>query len=87
MKIRKNHWTPQQFEIPRGTCLFCGENLEARGGRTKEHVIPQWLLRHYDIKRTELKGTWYSATNDFKAKDIRPQVFGSLVNGKVCAEC
>lgn len=50
-------------------------------------MIPQWFLEHYEIKGNELQGTWYSATNDFKAKDIRAQVFGSLVNGKFCADC
>lgn len=87
MEAEKRHWVPKQFEVAKGTCLFCGHPMAVKGGRTKEHVIPRWLLRHFDIEGQQIEGSWMSAINNYKAKDIRPQVLGSLVQGSVCAAC
>lgn len=87
MEVSKRHWTPKEFEIPTGSCLFCGDQLDSKGGRAKEHAIPRWLLRHFDVEGQQINGSWMSATQEFKAKDIRTQNLGSLVQGKVCADC
>jgi hypothetical protein len=87
MEGQRRFWEPRTFEIPTGTCLFCGQGLKAKGGRTKEHAIPRWLLRHFDIEGQLIEGAWMSAADGYKAKDTRPQVLGSLVQGSVCADC
>jgi hypothetical protein len=65
-------------------CIFCGEPL--RGKRAKEHVIPQWLLDHLEMRGDDL----YSAvarTDDDTVTESRTNVAANFVAGRVCYNC
>jgi hypothetical protein len=48
---------------PRATpdpCFFCSADL-AVAGSAREHVLPQWLLRHYDVENVMVEPSWTAA--------------------------
>jgi hypothetical protein len=61
-------------------CLFCGAPLA--GVRAREHVLPQWLLRH--LGATGYRALSYSTADEF---EHRSQVAAGFVEGRVCATC
>lgn len=67
-------------------CLFCGANGE--GVLTKEHVIPQWLLKHLDLPADDLlfQGVADSATETLLESPRIHSTF-NFVQGHVCEEC
>lgn len=66
-------------------CLFCGADL-AVAGRAREHVLPQWLLRHYEIGNTIVEPAWTSA-RDGSLRDQRVHPLKAMVLGHVCTGC
>jgi hypothetical protein len=65
-------------------CIFCGEPL--RGKRTKEHVIPQWLLDHLGMRDHDLYLA-VARTDDDTVTKSRRNVAANLVAGRVCSNC
>jgi hypothetical protein len=51
---------------PRRDCLFCGVDLVA--GRAREHIFPQWLLRHFDVAADSIQPT-YMIIDEMKLVD------------------
>jgi hypothetical protein len=66
-------------------CLFCCADL-AVAGRAREHVLPRWLLRHYDIEKTMVEPAWTNA-RDGSLRDKRVHPLKAMVLGHVCAGC
>src|ERR1044072_5362008 len=68
------------------SCLFCGAHGE--GVLTKEHVIPQWLLKHLDIPADDMlfQGVASSAT-DALIQTPRIHSTFNFVQGHVCEKC
>lgn len=66
-------------------CFFCGNDLST-AGRAREHVLPQWLLRHYGIERAKVEPSWTGAL-DSSLRDQRSHPLKAMVLGHVCAAC
>src|SRR5260370_24266136 len=68
------------------SCLFCGANGE--GVLTKEHVIPQWLLKHLDLPADDqlFQGVASSVTETLVESPRIHSTF-NFVQGHVCEEC
>lgn len=64
------------------TCGFCSGNLEKP---TKEHVLPQWLLKERGLASIEIEPT--HVANDGTPLSSRRHKLASLVLGSVCATC
>jgi hypothetical protein len=65
-------------------CICCGGALEGR--RAKEHVVPQWLLDHLDLKLE----TFYQqvvSNQDGAILGERSHAAQSFIQGKVCLDC
>lgn len=68
--------------MPHKSCLFCQSPLVSR---SKEHVLPQWLLDHLDIKDEEVTPTHFTA--DGNVVSTRRHRLSNLVEGSICATC
>jgi hypothetical protein len=75
------------------TCLFCNIRL-TRANRSKEHVIPRWIVAQLDYRGGESRGATLTKPGElcfphprFEARDIRKQSSESLVLGGVCTGC
>lgn len=64
-------------------CLFC--RTELTGVRTREHIIPQWLLDHLGI-RDEAISPWH-ANLDGSTESLRKHKLADLKEGRVCSRC
>jgi hypothetical protein len=65
-------------------CLFCGSDLAAAPSR--EHIFPQWLLRHYEAASTLVEPT-YMVIDERQTLSVRRSTFDGLLEGRICAEC
>ena len=75
-------------------CRMCGESI-GRPSRTKEHVIPDWLLDEFDLKGHQISYTPFelqgppslqlSLPNDETPR--RDHNLGSFLLGSVCKDC
>jgi len=63
------------------TCNFCGR----RGPRAKEHIWPDWLLRHLGLEESTMANTHLAIAGG--AISRRVQSASSMVYGCVCAAC
>ncbi len=72
-------------ETPPEQCFFCGSSLSA-AGRAREHVLPQWLLRHYGIEKVVVNPSWTDA-RDGSLREQRSHPLKAMVFGQVCAPC
>jgi len=68
------------------SCLFCG--LNGAGVLSKEHVIPQWLLRHLDLPVHDqlFQGVGHSES-DRLLQTPRIHSTYNFVQGHVCKDC
>lgn len=69
------------------TCIFCASSL-AQAGRSKEDVIPKWLLKHLGLdKSRDLIAS--SNLTDMGIPLQRPRIQGShtILQGAVCESC
>jgi hypothetical protein len=70
-----------------GQCVFCRRDL--RGIAAEEHILPQWLLKHLGIPRTDqmFQGVGTSATLDVDQTEGRVHGTWRFVEGRVCETC
>ena len=71
-------------------CLFCGRVLSPKrirgGGKSDEHVVPQWLLRHLAIGAEAIAPTHLDVRTGAVVHARRHRM-GNLVVGSVCQGC
>jgi hypothetical protein len=75
------------------SCLFCNTRL-TQETRSKEHVIPQWMIAHLEYEKGILTGKELTYPNepsvlnkDSEVLSEREQNIESLVLGGVCKTC
>ena len=66
------------------TCVFCGQGI-APGERSREHVIPQWLLDHLHIREAAITPT--HTKPDGAMVSQRSHTLENLQEGRVCGTC
>jgi hypothetical protein len=64
-------------------CLFCDTPLTSGG--SLEHVFPQWLLDHLDLRMTPVSPTHLSS--DGRVLSVRRHTLAGLQEGRVCRDC
>ncbi len=64
------------------SCVFCQLPLMER---SKEHVLPQWLLDHLEIRDEKVNPTHFKA--DATVVSSRRHTLDNLVEGSICADC
>ena len=74
----------------RTDCLFCGRVMPPKrikdGGKTDEHIIPKWLIKHLGIRGASFR----PGQMDVRSRTIihsRHHSVNSLVAGNVCSTC
>ena len=68
-------------------CLFCSAPL-TRHNRSREHVIPRWLLSHLEVQDERFIGKHWSYPNEPTIIfSERKHDFLSLVLGNACKDC
>lgn len=65
-------------------CVFC-DSLLSKDNRSKEHVIPQWLLDYLEIREEKIKPTHFSSEG--QTISIRSHTLEGLLAGQVCENC
>src|SRR5688572_18801841 len=65
-------------------CVFCGQQI-ALGERSREHVIPQWLLDHLGIRKAAI--TPAHTKPDGTLVSQRSHTLENLQEGRVCETC
>lgn len=65
-------------------CVFCGQEI-APGERSREHVVPQWLLDHLDIRQAAI--TPAHTKPDGALVSQRSHTLENLQEGRVCETC
>lgn len=65
-------------------CVFCAASLN-RENRSKEHVIPQWLLDFLGIREEIIEPTHFSSDGSTQTK--RNHTLEGLLAGRVCESC
>lgn len=66
------------------SCLFCNEPLTL-DNKSKEHIIPQWLLDFLEIRETKIQPTHLSSKGEMTS--MRNQTLEGLIAGHVCKDC
>ena len=80
-------------------CIFCRNSLQ----KSKEHVIPKWILKHLKIEKREIALPVFDKTTpalipidkcnpkeilkNMKSLERRKMTLNSLVEGRVCKTC
>jgi hypothetical protein len=70
--------------ISKNICIFC--KSEITGSKSREHIIPVWLLDELKIKQEVISPTHFSVENGIKAVSTRLHDLNNLV-ARVCADC
>jgi len=65
-------------------CAFCEVHL-TRENRSKEHVIPQWLLDFLKVRKEKIQPTHFS--NKGETLSIRQHTLEGLLAGQICEVC
>lgn len=65
-------------------CIFC--NGEITGSKSREHVIPEWLLDELKIKQEIISPTHFSVEKGIKTVSTRHHDLNNLI-ARVCADC
>jgi hypothetical protein len=65
-------------------CIFCDVKL-SKSNRSKEHVIPQWLLDFMKITGSKIQPTHYSEKGNIYS--TRNHTLDNLLAGNVCEPC
>jgi hypothetical protein len=71
-------------------CLFCGTPLRSdkrkTGGKSDEHIIPEWLINHLGIRDMTITPMLIEAASG-RIIDARQHVLPAFVAGTVCGTC
>lgn len=70
--------------VSQRACVWCGHRLA--GSRAKEHVVPDWLLRHLNVGSETVEAT-IAATADENVVSVRRHMLDAMREGRVCEEC
>lgn len=65
-------------------CLFCDDRL-SNENRSREHIVPGWLLDSLGVRDDEVTPTHQSARGEVLS--TRSHDYDSLRNGRICARC
>jgi hypothetical protein len=65
-------------------CAFCDRTL-SRENRSKEHILPQWLLDFLEIRDENIQPTHFSSNGE--TLTTRHHTLEGLLAGQVCEEC
>ncbi|WP_147322748.1 HNH endonuclease [Emticicia sp. C21] len=65
-------------------CVFCDSEL-TNNNRSKEHVIPKWLLNFLNIGKTPVQPS--HITFEGRLKSQRSHTLQALLAGSVCSDC
>ena len=83
--LKTGHRLAHRVVEPTPFCWFCGSTS---GTRSKEHIFPQWLLRHYGAMDERVQPVRISMALGGALASERPaRPLRSHVNGEVCAKC
>jgi len=66
------------------TCIFCG--MDMSGKRAVEHIVPQWLIDHLDVRRKEIAPALHEAETGMLV-GRRQHTVSRFLAGSVCATC
>jgi hypothetical protein len=69
----------------RKCCLFCKALLDSTN-RSREHVIPAWLVEHLNVTNESITPN-YRSSETGEILSIRRQTIDELLEGRVCATC
>src|SRR2546428_2169378 len=70
--------------VSQRACVWCRNQLSA--SRAKEHVVPDWLLRHLKVSSETVEAT-IAATADENVVSVRRHILDAMKEGRVCEEC
>lgn len=65
-------------------CVFC-DTVLTKENRSKEHILPQWLLDFLNIRKVEIQPTHFS--NIGVTLSTRQHTLDGLLAGQICKEC
>jgi hypothetical protein len=65
-------------------CVFCNTPL-TRENRSKEHIIPQWLLDFLNVREEKIQPTHFS--NRGETLSTRKHTLEGLLAGQICEVC
>jgi hypothetical protein len=65
--------------------MFC-ETVLTAAASSREHIIPEWLLKYLGVRETAVNPTHHKA-DTMEVVSTRRQTFNALTNGLVCAGC
>jgi hypothetical protein len=65
-------------------CVFCDNQL-TKENRSKEHIIPQWLLDFLGIREETIQPTHFSSKGH--TNSTRHHTLDNLLAGQICEEC
>jgi len=74
----------------------CGRPLSAGGGKSREHVIPDWMQRHFDLGKRRISYTPTESSDIAASMQLTPGApdhlrrshnYGSMLLGAVCKKC
>jgi hypothetical protein len=65
-------------------CAFCDTPLN-KDNRSKEHILPQWLLDFLEIREEIIQPTHFSNIGEIITK--RHHTLGGLLAGQICSLC
>jgi hypothetical protein len=65
-------------------CTFC-KTLISKKNRSKEHIIPQWLLNFLDLTEHQVQPTHFNPNGD--SLSTRKHKLSDFVQGKICSTC
>ena len=77
-------------------CRVCGRPLSAGGGKSREHVIPDWMQRHFDLGKRRISYTPMESSDIAASMQLTPGApehlrrshnYGSMLLGAVCQKC
>lgn len=71
-------------------CVFCGNvikgaNKSNKSNKSKEHIFPQWLQDHLDLKQQAIFPTLYTTIGE--VDKYRQMTFNGFLSGFVCEPC
>lgn len=65
-------------------CVFCNDNL-TKDNKSKEHIIPQWLIEFLKLKKENIQPTHFSSNG--LTVSTRFHTLDGLLAGRVCNLC
>lgn len=77
-------------------CRVCDEPLSAGGGNSREHVIPDWMQKHFGLEKRKISYTPMESSEIATSLQLTPSApdhrrrshnYGSMLLGAVCRKC